>query len=181
MPASRPIHRLAALLPLLAAALPGVAETNLPAEVVAAVTNAAAPTVAATNAVIVGGSLTPPPAFDAGASFVRLIGAMLLVLALFFGAVWVYRNWQRVMLRQNPGVRLDVKEVRSLGNRQSLVIVGYGSQRMLLGATPAGISLLSHLPAEDQPAETAPPPTSGATRPPSFMEALNQVISRKAS
>jgi flagellar biosynthetic protein FliO len=122
----------------------------------------------------------PTPGFDAGESFVRVFGALMVVLAIFFGAVWFYRNWQRVIRRSQGGVRLNVMEVRSLGNKQSLVVIGYGPQRMLLGATPSGISMLTHLPAEEAAeasqdvAAPALPPAS-----PSFMEALRQVVARK--
>jgi flagellar protein FliO/FliZ len=141
-----------------------------------------------TNALLCGGSATPAPApastpgFDAGASFVRVFGALLVVLAIFFGAVWFYRNWQRVVGRSKGGVRLNVMEVRSLGNKQSLVVIGYGPQRMLVGATPSGISMLTHLPAEES-SETsgdAEAPALPSTAP-SFMEALRQVVARKGS
>jgi flagellar biosynthetic protein FliO len=139
----------------------------------------------ATNAVLYGGSPSagvlpaPAPAFDAGASFVRVFGALLLVLGLFFGAVWFYRNWQRVARRGPGGTRLNVVEARSLGNKQSIVVVGYGSQRMLIGTAPSGVSLLAHLPAED--AEDVAPAPTGQSAPPSFMEALRQVVARKGS
>jgi flagellar biosynthetic protein FliO len=138
-----------------------------------------------TNAVLYGGSPSagllpaPAPSFDAGASFVRVFGALVLVLGLFFGAVWFYRNWQRVVRRGQGGVRLNVVEARSLGNKQSIVVVGYGSQRMLIGSAPSGVSLLAHLPAEE--ADEAPVIPSGQAAPPSFMEALRQVVARKGS
>lgn len=128
------------------------------------------------TSLLIGGALpAPAPEFDAGSSVVRLFGALLLVVALFLGGVWLFRNWQKVVQQRRGGTRLDVVEVRSLGNRQSLVVVGYGSQRLLLGATPTGISLLTHLPADESEPGSEPAPAP-APRAPGFVEAFQQVI-----
>ena len=111
------------------------------------------------------------PLPELGFSVVRLFGALALVLALFLGGVWLFRNWQRLAWQRGRTPQLAVLEVKSLGARQGLYVVGYQQQRMLLAASPAGITLVSHLP--DASAEEA-----SVTRIP-FTEALLQAATRK--
>ena len=85
-----------------------------------------------------------------GFSVVRLIGALALVMALFLGGVWLYRNWQRLSFRRGTPPRLSVLEVKSLGPRQALYLIGYQDQRMLVASSPTGMSLICQLPAEDE-------------------------------
>lgn len=110
---------------------------------------------------------------DAGASVVRVFGALILVISLFLGGVWLFRNWQRFAVKKGGGAKLNLIEVKSLGQRQALYVVGYQQQRMLLASSPAGVTLLSHLPAaEEAPAAEAAPKLS-------FAEAFQHVLSRK--
>lgn len=127
-----------------------------------------------TNLVAAGtNALSLQPQFsDLGASAIRIFGAMLLVIALFLGGVWLLKNWQRVALRRNGPPRLQVIESRSLGNRFSIFVVGYDQQRLLIGCSPAGITLLSQLPSETQPPDAAHPP-------PSFARSLQQMMDQK--
>jgi flagellar biogenesis protein FliO len=111
---------------------------------------------------------------DAGSSVLRLFGALALVIAIFFAGVWLYRNWQRFAVRHGGAPRLNVMEVKSLGQRQALYVVGYEQQRMLLASSPAGVTLLAHLPEAE--AETSPAPL----RQPGFAEAFRQVLTRKS-
>ena len=127
---------------------------------------------AQTNAVV---TYTPTPGSlpDAGTSVVHVFGALILVIAIFLGGVWLFRNWQRLTLRKRGAPRLNVIEVKSLGQRQTIYVVGYDQQRMLLASSPAGITLISHLPtSEDEPAAVE-------TARPSFADAFRQVLSRK--
>ncbi|HVM59886.1 MAG TPA: flagellar biosynthetic protein FliO [Verrucomicrobiae bacterium] len=115
----------------------------------------------------------PTPLPDLGVSVLRVFGGLVLVLALFLGGVWLFKNSQKALGRTNGVNKLRVVEVKSLGNRQSICVVGYGRQRMLVGASPAGVSLVSQLP-EASPEEE----TSTAT--PSFADALQSVLQRKS-
>lgn len=111
---------------------------------------------------------------DLGVSLVRVVGALGVVIALFLVGVWLFRNWQRLAWRKGAPPKLAVLEVKTLGQRQSLFIVGYEQQRMLIASSSAGITLLSHLPAaESEPAAAAAPKMG-------FAEALQQVLARKA-
>ena len=104
----------------------------------------------------------------------RMGGALALVIGLFLTGVWLFRNWQRLARRRGALPKLSVLEVRSLGPRQAIYVVGYEQQRMLLASSPAGVALLSHLP-EAEEEKTAP-----AARL-SFAEAFQQVLARKQS
>jgi len=104
---------------------------------------------------------TPLPAAmpDVGLSLIRILGALALVLGLFLGGVWLFRNWQRLVIHRGRAPRLNVLEVRSLGGRHALYVVGYDQERFLIASSPAGVSLLSHLQsaeAADGPAEVNP-------------------------
>jgi len=110
---------------------------------------------------------------NAGASIFRVCGAFVLVVAFFLGGVWLFKNWQRLALQKNGAAKLNLIEVKSLGQRQAIYVVGYQQQRMLLASSPAGVTLLSHLPAAEE-AETVAPPTTL-----NFAEALQHVLSRK--
>ena len=110
----------------------------------------------------------------AGAVF-RMIGSLAIVIALFFGGAWLFRNMHR--FKQPGGHRkLQVLEGRSVGPRQALYVVAYEQQRLLVGATPQGMTLLTHLP------DAAPEP-EGEQRERivsvSFGEALMQALGRK--
>jgi flagellar biogenesis protein FliO len=110
---------------------------------------------------------------DAGASVFRVVGAFVTVVAIFLAGVWLFKNWQRFTVQKSGGTRLSLIEVKSLGQRQAIYVVGYQQQRMLLASTPAGITLLSHLPESDAAEKSAPASN------PTFAEAFQQVLGRK--
>jgi flagellar biosynthetic protein FliO len=116
-----------------------------------------------------------PPNPSVGAALFRMAGSLMIVIALFFAAVWFFRNMHRF---KAPGAKtrerkLHVLEGKSLGPRQAVYVVAYEQQRLLIGATAQGISLLTHLP------EGAPAPEGEAIVPVSFGEALLHALGRK--
>ncbi len=123
-----------------------------------------------TNGPVAPGASLP----DMGVSVVRVLGALLLVLALFWCGVWAFKNWQRLIRCPGQPKRLNILEVRSLGARHALYVVGYSQQRFLISASPSGVSLLSHLPSDEEaPAQTVAPP-------PAFTDALLRMLGRKS-
>jgi flagellar biogenesis protein FliO len=110
-----------------------------------------------------------------GVSAVRAVAALAVVLALFFAGVWVFRNGQRLTWRKTGPPKLAVLESRALGNRLALYVVGYEDQRLLIGSSPAGLNLLSPLPAA--PAITVDLKTS--EQPASFSQYFQRVLQRK--
>ena len=116
--------------------------------------------------------MTPLP--DSGAALLRVAGALVFVVALFFAGVWAFRRSQLLRLSGQKGPRLQVLDARSLGNRQSLYVVGFERQRLLLGVSPAGIQMLTRLPDSDESAPTSPVALN-------FTEALQQAAVKTTS
>lgn len=101
-----------------------------------------------------------PSLAPTGFSLIRLVGALAVVLGCFLGSVWLFRNWRSVTAKRLGSPELRIVEVKSLGSRQALWVVGYRRQRLLLGSSPAGMTLLTELPdAETDEAAPAPPVT----------------------
>jgi len=120
--------------------------------------------------------VSAPPFPEAGVSLLRVTGALALVLGLFLGGAWFFKNWQRLSLPRGQAPKLNILETRSLGARQAVFVVGYEKQRFLVATSPAGVNLLSHLPdAEAGAAESVEKPGG----PMSFGQALAQVLKRK--
>jgi len=92
---------------------------------------------------------------ELGSSLLRVGGALLLVISLFFAGIWLFKNWRRFVKQNGRVPKLNVLEVKSLGQRQAIYVIGYEQQRMLLASSPTGVSLVSHLPAASEN-ETAP-------------------------
>jgi flagellar biogenesis protein FliO len=144
------------------------ARTFLFAAVLCAAENLFAET---TNAVV-----TAPPFPEAGVSLLRVTGALALVLGLFLGGAWLFKNWQRLALQRGQQPKLNILETRSLGARQAVFVVAYERQRFLVATSPAGVNLLSHLPdAETMETESADKPAA----PMPFGQALANVLKRK--
>jgi flagellar biogenesis protein FliO len=121
--------------------------------------------------------LTVPSLPDAGPSIIRVIGALALVLGIFFGGAWLYRNWQRLTIQRGRAPKLNVIETRPLGGKHALYVIGYDQERFLLASSPTGVNLLTHLPAAldtDGPTDTA-----ATAAPPSFAQALTKVLKGK--
>ncbi len=110
---------------------------------------------------------------DVGTSVFRLTGAFGFVIALFLASVWLFRNWRRLSPAGRRGPKLVVHETKSLGGRHALYVVGYEQQRLLLAASPGGVTLVSHLPAAEVEPESSVVPM------PSFPVALQEMLSRK--
>src|SRR5690349_6093354 len=53
-------------------------------------------------------------------SFLRVGGSVIFVIAIFLGAIWLVKNWQRVTLRGGQVQNLRVLEVKSLGPRNAV-------------------------------------------------------------
>jgi len=78
--------------------------------------------------------------------FGRLLGYITLLAALAGAAVYLIKFG--IPLHRNRSKeerKLQVLEMRPLGNRQFLIVVGYEETRMLLGVTPGKIDYLCAL------------------------------------
>lgn len=112
---------------------------------------------------------------DMSVSLLRVFGALAVVIAIFLAGVWLFRNWQRLAVSRGAAPKLNVLEIRSLGQRQALYVVGYEQQRLLIASSSAGITLLSHLPSAEGEVPAAVP-----AAPMSFAAAFQQVLARKS-
>ena len=121
--------------------------------------------------------LSAPSLPDAGVSLIRLVGALVLVLGIFLGGVWMFRNWQRLSIQRGRAPKLNVVEARSLGGKHALYVVGYEQERFLLAASPAGVNMLTQLPPAEAGEETAATKPTAPT--PSFAQALRLVLKGK--
>jgi flagellar biogenesis protein FliO len=112
---------------------------------------------------------------DVGTSLLRVMGALALVLGIFLAGVWLFRNWQRLAVKGGRAPKLNVLEIRSLGGRQSIYVVGYEQERFLLASSPAGVNFLTHLPGAGN--EETGAPEAKPQMP--FSRALAQVLKGK--
>lgn len=120
----------------------------------------------------------PGTGASAALSLIRVLGALGLVFAAFFGGLWLFRNWEKLCTNRNRASKLAVVEAKALGQRQTLYVIGYGRERMLVAASPAGVSLLTALPAAEteEPLPATEPVTSRSL---GFGALLAQVAARK--
>ena len=73
--------------------------------------------------------------------FYLLVLLLLAVLSVFL----MRRGWPSWLLRRKAQRKLQVSEIRSLGNRQFLVIAEYEATRLFLGVSQGRIDLLCRL------------------------------------
>lgn len=121
-------------------------------------------------------SMTAPALPDASISLIRVIGALALVIGLFLGGVWLFRNWQHTGGHGRRQAKLSVLESRSLGSRHAIHVVAYERERFLIAASPGGVNLLSHLATATDEESTG---AAGSSPAPSFAQALTQVLKGK--
>lgn len=87
----------------------------------------------------------------------NLLILLALLLALAIVLWWMtQRGTLGLAGRRLQGRGLQISEIRSLGNRQFLIVAEYGHVRVLLGVSPGRIDYLRDLPSDD-PSPGAPP------------------------
>ena len=133
-----------------------------------------------TNAVLGSGK---PDSVSTFGSILRLGGSLLIVLGVLLAVVWLLRQWQRIAAKTGPLASLRLIESLSLGSKQALYLVECEGQRMLLGSSPAGLSLLSSIPqTSSSPPTPTPTPNPTANGGPSistsFADTLIRAITR---
>jgi flagellar biogenesis protein FliO len=120
--------------------------------------------------------LVAPSLPNVGVSFLRVMGALALVIGIFLGGVWLFKNWQRLAIQRGRAPKLNILESRSLGGRHAIFVVGYEQERYLISSSPGGVNLLSHLPAA---AENEINIAAGNPSAPTFTQALAHVLKAK--
>jgi flagellar protein FliO/FliZ len=101
-------------------------------------------------------------------SILAVVLALGLVLGLAWGAIWLLKKVQDRQLgldKDNPGYG-EIRFLRSLplGQRERVTLIELDGERMLLGVTAGGISMLAHWPEVGKPA-TPLAPTAVKTGP----------------
>ena len=113
-------------------------------------------------------------------SVLGLLAVILLVLA----GAWLFTRWAG----QNLGFpaagragRLQVLDRTSLGRDQALLVVKAGQRYLLLGSTPAGLTLLAELTREEGESWDPPAPPDGPEqkRPADFRALMQRLREKK--
>ena len=106
----------------------------------------------------------------------NVFGALVLVIGIFLGGVWLFRNWQRLTQQRGRTPKLNLLETRSLGGRHTIHVVGYQQERFLIAVSPTGVNLLSHLPAagDEEPSSAGNAPAKAT-----FAGTLAQLVKGK--
>ncbi|MBI5443088.1 MAG: flagellar biosynthetic protein FliO [Deltaproteobacteria bacterium] len=88
----------------------------------------------------------PPPTTDSGPGIFSVLSALLLVLALVAGAVWLFRIFSgRRSFGTAKGRGIQVLASRALGPRQALVLVEVGGLPLLLAQGEGGVHLIAEI------------------------------------
>ena len=113
-------------------------------------------------------------------SAVGLLAVVLLVLAgAYFFTRWAGQNLGGGFLTAR-GSRLQVIDRASVGRDQAVLVVKAGQRYLLLGSTPAGLTLLAELTREEGENWNPPVPQEGPEQnSPSNFRALMQRLKEK--
>ena len=108
--------------------------------------------------------------------FMRLLGAMAIIISLLLLGAWWFRKSRLIGLVPAAQANLKIIETRSLASRHALHVVEYGEQRFLIADSPAGTSFLTHL---NEVAEAAEDDAANEPEPGSFAAKLKGFLDRK--
>jgi flagellar protein FliO/FliZ len=80
----------------------------------------------------------------------RMMGSLVLVLALVVGTLWFWR-WlqQRGLQRTGRTSQLQIQETLMVGARQKVALLRAGPLNVLVGITPTGVTALAQWPVND--------------------------------
>ena len=120
-------------------------------------------------------------------AWIQLLGMLLLLLGIFAAAAWAIKRWRLLPQLREGGQNLKVVESRSLGQRNSILVVQYMDRKFLVGSGSNGVQLIGDL-GGDSPslgqAATSDPVVSvdeGAEseKRPGFLSSLSQHIQKE--
>lgn len=86
-------------------------------------------------------------------SMLALFIALVIVLGLAWGFIWLLRKWQDQqsgMGSRNPGQSIIFHRSLPLGQRERVTMISVQGEVLLLGVTAGGISLLARWPDKTQ-------------------------------
>ena len=112
--------------------------------------------------------------------YYKVLGSLLLVLAVLFLVAFGLKRWNRFFSKSAPGDRIQVVTRLPLSPKHSLVLIQVQEQQLLLGISPDGIHLLTAVgkaaAAEEQ--DVPSPPESEPK--PRFQAILNKLTGTKS-
>lgn len=119
------------------------------------------------------------------AQIFSVLGLLAIVLLVLAGA-WIFTRWAGQNLgggfpAMGRSGRLQVLDRAGVGRDQNLLVVRAGQRYLLLGSTPAGLTLLAELTAEEGKIWEAPAPPDGPEqkRPMDFRALMRQLRDKK--
>lgn len=84
----------------------------------------------------------------------RLLGSMVLVIALLLAVLWGLKRMQKQMLTAGHTTRrLQMVETLGVGTRQKLALVRVGPHEVLISITPTQINTLGQWPSHPHEAD----------------------------
>lgn len=112
--------------------------------------------------------------------YYKVLGSLLLVLAMLFLVAYSLKRWNRFFNKSGPSERIQVLSRLPLGPKHHLVLIQIQEQQLLLGVSPDGIRLLTPVErgVESQEQEATPPPESEPR--PRFQTILNKFIGSRS-
>ena len=103
----------------------------------------------------------------------QMIGAFIFVISVFILGAWLFKRSRFFSLYKGSQSQLQILESRSLGYRNSLLVVGYNQHRFLLATSTTGVSLICPLPDASPSPQPVPAPSA-------FSDQLKSAQERKA-
>jgi len=104
-------------------------------------------------------------------SLLKLVGAMVVIMALIYGSVWLMKRFSHGKLR-NGGNLISIVERRHLSPKQAVYLLRVGDQHILVGASDSGINKISEVVLSEEPeAPVAPHALEQTSR---FSQVLRQ-------
>jgi len=114
------------------------------------------------------------------------VGLLAIVLLVLVGAClftrWAGKNLSGGLIAGlGGGRRLEVLDRAGLGKDQSLLVVRAGQRYLLLGSTPAGVTLLAELTKEEGESWKPPAPPGGTEekKAPDFLALMQRLREKK--
>lgn len=113
--------------------------------------------------------------------------SLLAVIVLVMLGAYVFTRWAGKnlgaggLLIRGGGSRLQILDRAALGRDQSLLVVKAGQRYLLLGCTPAGLTLLAELTREEGEVWEKPASPEGpeGKRPPDFRALMQRLREKK--
>ncbi len=120
-------------------------------------------------------------------AWIQLLGMLLLLLGIFATAAWAIKRWRLLPQLREGGQNLKVVESRSLGQRNSILVVQYMDRKFLIGSGSNGVQLIGDL-GGDSPSIGQAVPSDPAVsvdegveseKRPGFLSSLSQHIQKE--